>query len=67
MKLVRFGERDAEKPGLIDAGGAIRDLSGHISDITADSFTSDFYDRLAAIDPASLPPKPEPAEASLPG
>ncbi len=59
MKLVRFGERDAEKPGLIDAGGAIRDLSGHISDITADSFTSDFYDRLAAIDPASLPHAPD--------
>ncbi|TDI55370.1 MAG: FAA hydrolase family protein [Alphaproteobacteria bacterium] len=59
MKLVRFGERDAEKPGLIDAGGAIRDLSGHISDISADSFTSDFYDRLAAIDPASLPHAPD--------
>ncbi len=59
MKLVRFGERDAEKPGLIDAGGAIRDLSGHISDISADSFTSDFYDRLAAIDPASLPHVPD--------
>ncbi len=59
MKLVRFGERDSEKPGMIDAGGTIRDLSAHISDITADSFTSDFHDRLAAIDPAGLPPVPD--------
>ncbi len=42
MKLVRFGERDAEKPGMVDANGAIRDLSSHISDITTDSFSDDF-------------------------
>lgn len=59
MKLVRFGERDAEKPGMVDANGAIRDLSSHISDITTDSFSDDFYDRLAAIDPAGLPQAPD--------
>ncbi len=59
MKLVRFGVPDAERPGMVDADGTIRDLSGHISDITADSFTSDFYDRLADIDPAGLPRAPD--------
>ena len=33
MKLVRYGEVNAEKPGLIDPGGTLRDLSDHISDI----------------------------------
>ena len=34
MKLVRFGERGSERPGLIDRSGRIRDLAGVISDIT---------------------------------
>ena len=34
MKLVRFGAAGAEKPGLIDADGQIRDLSAHVSDQT---------------------------------
>ena len=34
MKLVRYGETGAEKPGLIDADGAIRDLSGVIPDVS---------------------------------
>ncbi len=59
MKLVRFGERDSEKPVMIDPGAANRDLSGHIADITDDSFSADFHDRLAAIDPASLPKAPD--------
>ena len=59
MKLVRFGVPDSERPGLVDADGVIRDLSGHIADITADVFTSDFYDHLATIDPAGLPTAPD--------
>ncbi len=35
MKLVRFGAAGSEKPGLIDADGAIRDLSAHVTDIDA--------------------------------
>ena len=34
MKLVRYGAIGAEKPGLIDGDGNIRDLSGHVDDIT---------------------------------
>ena len=39
MKLVRFGAAGAEKPGLVDATGAIRDLSGHVKDITGDTLS----------------------------
>ena len=33
MKLVRWGEAGAEKPGVLDASGAVRDLSGLVADI----------------------------------
>jgi len=36
MKLVRYGRAGAEKPGVIDAAGALRDLSRVVKDITAD-------------------------------
>lgn len=53
MKLVRYGERGAEKPGMIDAQGRMRDLAAHVSDIGGDMLTR--LDKLAAIDPDSLP------------
>ena len=53
MKLCRYGERGAEKPGLIDAEGRLRDLSGHVADIAGPLLAD--LDRLRAIDPASLP------------
>ena len=34
MKLLRYGPKGQEKPGLLDANGRIRDLSGHLTDIT---------------------------------
>ena len=34
MKFLRFGPRGAEKPGILDGDGNIRDLSGLISDIS---------------------------------
>jgi 2-keto-4-pentenoate hydratase/2-oxohepta-3-ene-1,7-dioic acid hydratase in catechol pathway len=55
MKLCRFGPAGAEKPGLIDADGRIRDLSGHVADIGPDALGKDGLAKLAAIDPASLP------------
>ena len=33
MKLLRWGERAAEKPGVLDAEGRIRDLSSIVADI----------------------------------
>ena len=55
MKLCRYGEAGAEKPGLIDQDGALRDLSGHVGDITADVLADEGLRRLAAIDPSTLP------------
>lgn len=50
MKLLRYGPRGAEKPGLLDAEGRIRDLSGLIPDLTIDMLA-----RIAAVDPTTLP------------
>ncbi|QNK01245.1 fumarylacetoacetate hydrolase family protein [Dyella telluris] len=55
MKLCRFGKPGAEKPGLIDGEGAIRDLSGVIDDITANALGRDGLRRLQNIDPSTLP------------
>lgn len=59
MKLLRFGERGAEKPGLLDSDGTIRDLSGHVADITGETVSPQGLAKLAAIDPASLPLAPD--------
>ena len=55
MKLLRYGEPGAEKPGLMDGGGTIRDLSGHVADIDGSVLGPDGLAKLAALDPASLP------------
>lgn len=55
MKLVRYGAPGAEKPGMIDADGALRDLSGHLHDIDATTVTKDSLSTLRALDPGSLP------------
>lgn len=53
MKLVRYGEKGAEKPGMIDAGGRLRDLSAHVPDIAGDILAD--LGRLKSIQPSSLP------------
>lgn len=55
MRLLRYGELGAEKPGVLDADGAIRDLSGHIGDVTPDQLSPANLAKLAAVDTASLP------------
>jgi 2-keto-4-pentenoate hydratase/2-oxohepta-3-ene-1,7-dioic acid hydratase in catechol pathway len=55
MKLCRFGPAGSERPGLIDADGAIRDLSGVIADLGPSEISPAGLAKLAAIDPASLP------------
>mgnify|MGYP000667972296 CR=1 FL=1 len=55
MKLLRYGAPGQEKPGLMDGSGAIRDLSGHVSDIGPAELSAESLAKLAAIDPASLP------------
>jgi len=55
MKLLRFGETGQEKPGLLDADGALRDLSGVVDDIGGDVLSDAGLEKLRAIDPATLP------------
>ncbi|MEL6792005.1 MAG: fumarylacetoacetate hydrolase family protein [Pseudomonadota bacterium] len=55
MKLVRFGEKGAEKPGLIDADGAIRDASGVTADYAGATVSLEALDKLRDVDVASLP------------
>lgn len=58
MKFIRFGQPGAEKPGLVDANGTWRDLSGVVADIAASTLGRDSMRRLAALDVASLPEVP---------
>ncbi len=55
LTLVRFGPAGAEKPGLIDAQGRIRDLSDHLSDLTPEQLSDANLARIAAIAHDSLP------------
>lgn len=55
MKLLRHGPLNQEKPGLLDAGGTIRDLSKVIADITPDTLGAAKLKELAALDASSLP------------
>jgi ureidoglycolate lyase len=55
MKLLRYGPKGQEKPGLVDAQGKIRDLSNVVADIDGDTLTDAALARLRALDPASLP------------
>ncbi len=59
MKLVRFGSAGAEKPGLVDSAGKIRDLSAHVADFAGSALDPAALAKLKSIDPASLPLAPE--------
>jgi ureidoglycolate lyase len=55
MKLLRHGWPGAEKPGLLDADGAIRDLSGVVRDIDGEALSPESLRKLAALDWHALP------------
>jgi 2,4-diketo-3-deoxy-L-fuconate hydrolase len=55
MKLLRYGPAGREKPGLLDDGGIVRDLSNHIDDINGAALAESVLSRLAALDPRTLP------------
>jgi ureidoglycolate lyase len=55
VKLLRYGPKGREKPGLLDKDGKIRDLSGHVPDIAGTALLPDSLKKLAALNPAELP------------
>ena len=55
MKLLRYGQPGQEKPGLLDAQGRVRDLSGHITDVAGAALLPDSLARLRSLDIDSLP------------
>ena len=55
MKLLRYGDLGAEKPGMLDANGTIRDLSGHIKDFSGEGLSDTTFSKLKALDPTNLP------------
>ncbi len=55
MKLLRYGPKGQEKPGMLDAAGTIRDLSSIVEDINGDTLAPGVLAKLAQLDPASLP------------
>jgi 2,4-diketo-3-deoxy-L-fuconate hydrolase len=66
MKLIRWGAKGEEKPGLIDKDGTLRDLSSVISDITPDLLSPEGLQRLARTDAAGLPKVPHAARLGVP-
>jgi 2,4-diketo-3-deoxy-L-fuconate hydrolase len=54
MRLVRYGESGAEKPGLIDEENVLRDLSEEIDDLAGGSLSRATFDKLRALNPKSL-------------
>jgi len=59
MKLLRFGPKGAEKPGLLDDQGVMRDLSGQVADIGGAVLGDEGLAKIAALDPSTLPEVPE--------
>lgn len=59
MKLLRWGAKGAEKPGIVAADGTIRDLSGAVEDISGAVLGPEGLARIAALDPSALPVVPE--------
>ncbi|MEP6828716.1 MAG: fumarylacetoacetate hydrolase family protein [Rhizomicrobium sp.] len=66
MRLIRWGAKNAEKPGLVDQSGALRDLSGHVAEITPDLLSPEELKRLSAIDAAGLPKIPDGVRLGVP-
>ena len=66
MKLLRYGPKDAEKPGLLDAQGIIRDLSVLIPDIQPATLSAPSLAALASLDTSTLPVVPPGVRLGVP-
>jgi 2-keto-4-pentenoate hydratase/2-oxohepta-3-ene-1,7-dioic acid hydratase in catechol pathway len=58
MKLVRFGLKAQERPGVIDSAGAVRDVSAHVHDYDPAFFANDGIQKLRDLDLQSCPLAP---------
>ncbi|SHI74649.1 2-keto-4-pentenoate hydratase/2-oxohepta-3-ene-1,7-dioic acid hydratase (catechol pathway) [Palleronia salina] len=66
MKLLRFGPKGAEKPGLLDDDGQVRDLSGKVDELAGDGVSLDALEKIRGIDPSSLPVVSDPGRIGSP-
>jgi 2,4-didehydro-3-deoxy-L-rhamnonate hydrolase len=55
MKLVRYGAKGQEKPGIVDAQGRIRSLEGHVDDIAGEALSGSSLKALSGLGLDSLP------------
>jgi 2-keto-4-pentenoate hydratase/2-oxohepta-3-ene-1,7-dioic acid hydratase in catechol pathway len=55
MKLLRYGPKGREKPGLLDSEGRIRDLSSVVADIGGALLSDEVIARIRAAKPSTLP------------
>jgi 2-keto-4-pentenoate hydratase/2-oxohepta-3-ene-1,7-dioic acid hydratase in catechol pathway len=55
MKLIRYGNTGAERPGMLDSQGTLRDLSGIVSDIAGNVLLPESLKKLRQLDPQTLP------------
>ncbi len=55
MKLLRYGDRGQEKPGILLDDGTIRDLSGAIDDLAGDALSEEGLSAIAKLDHSALP------------
>jgi 2,4-didehydro-3-deoxy-L-rhamnonate hydrolase len=55
MKLLRYGPKGKEKPGLVDTDGRIRDISRHVKDITPATLDNATLAKLRKLKPEKLP------------
>ncbi len=55
MKLLRFGPKGREKPGILDKNGDIRDLSSVVPDITSATLAAGALAKIRKVKPESLP------------
>ena len=66
MKWVRYGAAGAERPGIIDGAGVIRDASALVSDWTPAQLSAPELARWASVDTSQLPQVPPGARSGVP-
>lgn len=66
MKLVRFGQKGQEKPGVIDADGTIRDVSSIVTDFGPETLSPELIAKLKAVDLSQVPAAPKDARIGAP-